>query len=130
MPWRNKPNSSLNSDMTQQQTRLIEIFERINDAHIKSKQIPNHVADLVEAMHSGRFFELPEAKRTDWLACMDMVYLGRGECIWGFVESGTLPKDFPDDMRLATMMYYLTLDCFDEEHKDRLRKRIADIINK
>ena len=73
---------------------------------------------------------MPERTQTEWLSCMDMVYLGRGECIWGLVESGTLPPDFPDEMRLTTMRYYLTLDCFGEDHKERLRKRIAEILTK
>ncbi len=80
-------------------------------------------------MISGEFYNLPTDLQSGWLAQIDMVYLGRGECIWGMVESGALPKDFPDEMRLAKMMYCLSLPNVEDEAKDWLRKRIADILN-
>ena len=114
-----------------QKKRLVDIFSQINEAHLAyCPGAPNHVSGILRDLQSGAFFEHSERFQAEWLSSMEMVYLGRGECIWGLVESGSLPKDFPDEMHLAIMMYLLTFDCYDEEHKNRLRKRIADILNK
>ena len=81
-------------------------------------------------MRSGVFFDTSENSQISTLGWFDKALLGRGEGLYGMLDAGLLPSDFPDEMRLAYMTYYLTFDCFDEEHKDRLRKRIADILNK
>jgi hypothetical protein len=112
--------------------RLINIFERIHQVYEKldARYHDENIAQLVKDMNSGAFFDGSEDSQISTLGWFDKALLGRGEGLYGILDAGLLPSDFPDEMRLAYMMYYLTLNCFDEEHKDRLRKRITDILNK
>ena len=111
--------------------RLTNIFERIYHAYIDlgGRYLDENVERMVGDLHSGEFFRLSEDRQISTLDWFDQALLGRGEGLYGILDAGLLPPDFPNQMRLAYMMYYLTLDCFDEEHKDRLRTRIADILN-
>lgn len=112
--------------------RLANVFERIHEVYVNSngRYHNENIERIVRDMQSGEFFDLPEDRRISTLDWFEHALLGRGEILWGIIDCGLLPLQFADEMRLAYMMYFLTLDCFDEEHKDRLRKRIAEILNK
>jgi hypothetical protein len=62
----------------------------------------------------------------DWY---EEAYLGRGECIWGLIEKGLLPKGFADDMQIAIWRYYLSI-AISEDTKEWLKKKLSERLAK
>lgn len=111
--------------------RLTRVFERINDAYIeaaKGRYGDENLASFVDKLRSGTFFELPEERQIGGLDWYDQAYLGRGECLWGMIDKGLLPKGFADEMRIAFMMYYLTMHSISETRKVGIRKQLAELM--
>ncbi len=112
--------------------RLTNVFEEISQVYVElgERYHDENVDRLVGELRTGGFFKLSEKSQMSILDWFDKALLGRGEGLYGILDAGLLPPDFPDQFRLAIMMYYLSLQSVEDEAKDWLRKRIAEILNK
>jgi hypothetical protein len=110
--------------------RLIDVFGRIDEAYAKTggKYKDENITSFLEKLRSGQFFELSEERQIGGLKWFENAYLGRGECLWGLIDSGMLPKGFDDEMRIAFMMHYLTMNSISENQKSRIRMQLAERI--
>jgi len=112
--------------------RLIDVFERICEAYSSScgKYSDENIAAFTWTLRDGSFFELPEEKQIGGLEWYDQAYLGRGECLWGLIRKGLLSPEFADEMRIALMMFYLSLSSLSESREAAIRRQLAEIIAK
>lgn len=112
--------------------RLIGVFESIQTAYAKTKgrYKDDNISSFLEKLHSGEFFDLTEERQIGGLKWIWEAYLGRGECLWGMIDAGMLPKGFDNEMRIAFMRYYLTMTTISDSRKSGIRKQLAELIKK
>ena len=110
---------------------ILNIFNRIADAYAECGPQNYHkdLAQFIGELESGVFFDKPEKDQFGTLDWYEEAYLGRGECIWGLIDRGCLPKEFADDMQIAIWRYYLSLD-ISEETKEWLNRKLAACLAK
>lgn len=73
---------------------------------------------------------MSEDRQIGGLEWFEHAYLGRGECLWGMIDSGMLPKGFDNEMHIAFMMHYLTMDTISEQRKSGIRAQLAERIKR
>lgn len=110
--------------------KLISIFERIEQAYActNGKYKDENITTFLKKLKSGFFFELPEECQIGGLDWFEKAYLGRGECLWGLIDMGLLPRGFDSEMRTAFMMHSLSMDSISAARKVMIRKRLSELL--
>jgi len=108
---------------------LIELFETINEANNRAGYVFQVIRlnPLLSLLQSGDFFNLPYKEQVFRLATQCEDYVGKGEIIWGLIDHGWLPEDFPKKMQITIWLYFLSLD-LPETSKEFYKEQLARIL--